>query len=270
MISIEALRRYAPPDPATSRSLRSEVRALDALLGAQGVQSGRLTEWIGAPSCGKTGLLRELVRGVRRQGVSVAWIDAGAELLATDWAESAPGRLWVVRPPRRREAAFCAEHLLSTASFGLVVLDGAPPLERSRSVRLQRLARHAGAALVVLGANTTGARVHRRFAFSALTGAPPPPAAMEAESAAPAPRSPSAHRHWPSLVSSPTPLQRALAHRAPLIWRVSGVEGRGGRGDARELILAEVASSRLIAAPSPPDRPSTRRLSSGGGRGRRR
>ena len=176
MISIEALRQYTPPGPATSRCLRSEVRALDALLGAQGVQSGQLTEWIGAPSCGKTGLLRELVRGARRQGVSVAWIDAGAELLATDWAEGAPGRLWVVRPPRRREAVFCAEHLLSTASFGLVVVDGAPPLEWSRSVRLQRLARRAGAALVMLGdvrAGTTQARAHRRFIFSTLAGAPP-------------------------------------------------------------------------------------------------
>ena len=151
MISLDAHLRHAPAQPDTRRVLRTGVRGLDALLGPQGVPSGQITAWLGAPSCGKTGLLRALVNATRRGGVSVAWIDAGAELMAMDWADDEPGRLWVVRPPRRGDAAFCAELLLDTASFGLVIIDGAPSLSRSRSVRLQRLARHAGAAVVVVG-----------------------------------------------------------------------------------------------------------------------
>jgi len=247
MISQDALFRHAPAPSDTPRVLRTGVRALDGLLGPRGVPSGHITTWVGAASCGKTGLLRSLIEETRRTGVSVAWIDANSELMATDWADDAPGRLWVVRPPRRDEAAFCAELLLDTASFGLVVIDGAPSLSRSRSVRLQRLARHAGAAVIVVGSTRSqlvGGRVQRRFAFSTL----PTPAVDE---------------------TIDSPLERALARRAPLVWRISGIEGKFVDGEGCELVLAEPISHRLVVAIPPPDRPSTRHVGARRGRGRR-
>lgn len=223
------------------------MRGLDALLGPGGIPSGQITVWEGAPSCGKTGLLRALVHAARREGISVAWIDAGAELMATDWADEAPGYLWVVRPPQRDQAAFCAELLLDTASFGLVVIDGGPQLSRSRTVRLQRLARNAGAAVVVVGSRRGAlalGRVQRRFAFDAASE-PGLEAAVD------------------------LPLERALTRRAPLIWRVAGREGKGLHGEGCELVLAEPVSHRLVATTLPLDRPATRHAGARRGRGRR-
>ncbi|MCA9537686.1 MAG: hypothetical protein KC620_02285, partial [Myxococcales bacterium] len=195
MFSIEQLRAVGTPAPI-QRTLWSGVRSLDALFGVEGLQSGQCVEWVGAPSCGKTGLLRALVSSARRQGVGVAIVDAGAELLAADWVEDAPGPLWVLRPPCRDEGAFCAEVTLRTGCFGLVVLDGAPPLDGTLGVRLQRLARKAAATLLLVRGpdeRAGGGRVHRRFAFRAAV----------------------------------LPADDPLARRAPLTWAVEATPTRG-------------------------------------------
>jgi energy-coupling factor transporter ATP-binding protein EcfA2 len=152
---------------AEVRALATGVAVLDAALTRGGIPCGRLTELLGARGAGKTTLLRHLVRATIARGLWVAYVDAARTLAPRDWAAAAraePARahgggggspaLWMVRPPRgephsRPRAAWCAELLLRSGAFALVVLDGAPPLTSAVAVRLARLARDGGSAFVV-------------------------------------------------------------------------------------------------------------------------
>jgi hypothetical protein len=141
---------------AEVRALGTGVTELDAALARGGVPCGRLTEVLGARGAGKTTLLRHLVRATVARGLWVAYVDAARTLAPRDWAMAAPGAarapgpaLWMVRPERAARGAWCTERLLRSGAFALVVLDGAPPLTSAVAVRLARLARDAGVALVV-------------------------------------------------------------------------------------------------------------------------
>jgi hypothetical protein len=100
-------------------------------------------------------LLRAFVEAAVERGEWVAYIDASRTLAPRDWggAESAGGtrKLWIVRPPEATKAAWCADVLLRSGSFALVVLDSAPPISRAIAVRLTGLARESNAAIVVVG-----------------------------------------------------------------------------------------------------------------------
>jgi hypothetical protein len=114
-------------------------------------------------------MLRTFVAAALQRGEYVVYIDASRTLSPRDWAELASTRFWIVRPPEHSKAAWCADVLLRSAAFSLVVLDSAPPLSRAVSVRLIGLARESNAAFIVVGASGAtrlgGAlrlRVHRR------------------------------------------------------------------------------------------------------------
>jgi recombination protein RecA len=66
--------------------------------------------------------------------------------------------LHIIRPPTPTRASWCADVLLRSGAFALVVIDGAPPISRSVAVRLTRLARDGDAALVVVGDVAEGER----------------------------------------------------------------------------------------------------------------
>ena len=133
--------------------LPTGIAVLDAALSGGGVPRGRLTEVIGTRGSGKTTLVRELVAtaiAVRRW---VAYVDASRTLSPRDWggaAMGASGLLWVVRPQQAARGAWCADVLLRSGAFGLVVLDGAPALSREVAVRLTRLAQESDAAFVLM------------------------------------------------------------------------------------------------------------------------
>ena len=150
--------------------LSTGVDTLDAALSGAGVPRGRLTELVGARGSGKTTLLRQLVRTTAQAGLRVAYVDASRTLTPRDWAPlpgekgrvrhgrrgrrgdpDEPDAIQMVRPKQADRGAWCADILLRSGAFALVVLDGAPPLSRAVAVRLTRLARDAGAALVVVG-----------------------------------------------------------------------------------------------------------------------
>lgn len=150
--------RPAAPGPIAPTG----VPGLDALLPGGGLPRGRVVEWLGPRSSGKTTLLRAGLAHLRGIGESVAWIDAGRTLYAPDWTDLVPGEgeFWVVRPRDAAEAAWCADLLLRSGAFGAVALHGADGageavgtggLRRAAAVRLQRLAEEAGALFVVLG-----------------------------------------------------------------------------------------------------------------------
>jgi len=127
---------------------------------------GRVIEWLGPRSSGKTTLLRVALAGLRATGESVALIDSTRSLYAPDWVGliAGEGRFWVIRPPDPTEATWCADLILRSGAFGAVALLGpphgvtgedmervAPLLHRAVTVRLQRLAEEANAVFLTVG-----------------------------------------------------------------------------------------------------------------------
>ncbi|MDQ8155166.1 MAG: hypothetical protein P3B98_10950 [Gemmatimonadota bacterium] len=162
--------------------LATGLAALDAALPEHGLPRGRLTEITGAPGSGLTTVARHLVATTLRAGWWVAYVDATRTLAPRDWAALGSHEgLWVVRPEDGTRGAWCADVLLRSGAFGLVILDGAPALSRTVAVRLVRLARASDAAFVVLAPNgqhagVAGAlqlRVRRASTKSSITGSTP-------------------------------------------------------------------------------------------------
>jgi hypothetical protein len=149
--------------------LATGIAALDAALPNRGLPRGRLTEMVGSPGSGKTTLVHRMVARAVADGWWVAYVDATRTLAPRDWADvghrerrkaygvsdgvrrEAGESFWVVRPGEPARGAWCADVLLRSGAFALVVLDGAPVLTRGVAVRLTRLAREADAAFLVLG-----------------------------------------------------------------------------------------------------------------------
>ena len=161
--------------PSSTPGLPTGVTALDTVLPGGGVPRGRLTELLAPAGLGKTTIARSLVAATIRGGGGVAWIDATRTLDPRDWADrdahSARGSraaggaiaafdaLWVVRPGDAARGPWCADLLLRSGAFALVVLDGAPVLPRAVAVRLTQLARESDAALLLLGEGTRASEV---------------------------------------------------------------------------------------------------------------
>ena len=132
--------------------LGTGVRALDAVLPGEGVPRGRLTEIIGALGSGKTTFVRSIVERAVEDGLWVAYVDASRTLAPRDWAHLGEGAgVWMIRPRDAARAPWCADVLLRSGAFALVVLDSAPMLTRGIAVRLTRLARDSNAALIAIG-----------------------------------------------------------------------------------------------------------------------
>ena len=165
-LQLGAIQESARPDRAP---LPTGIVELDAILVDRGIPRGRLTEIMGASGSGRTSMLRTLVTAAASGGRWVAYIDATRTLAPRDWAhvgsERAP--LWIVRPTNATRAPWCADLLLRSGAFALVVMDGAPHLSRVLAVRLTRLARDVGAAFIVTGesgGDATGSSVRIRLA----------------------------------------------------------------------------------------------------------
>ena len=164
-LQLGAIEELVRPDRAP---LPTGIAELDAMLVGRGIPRGRLTEITGASGSGRTSMLRTLVAAVATGGRWVAYIDATRTLAPRDWAhvgsERAP--LWIIRPTTSARATWCADLLLRSGAFALVVMDGAPQLSRVLAVRLTRLARDVGAAFVVTGehgGDATGSSVRIRL-----------------------------------------------------------------------------------------------------------
>jgi hypothetical protein len=148
--------------PSNTPGLPTGLTALDAILPGNGLPRGRITELLAPAGLGKTTLARTLAATTLRSGQAVAWVDATRTLDPRDWVQVDPtgsDALWVVRPGEAARAAWCADLLLRTGSFALVVLDGAPLLPRAVAVRLAQLARDADAALLLLGEGSRASEI---------------------------------------------------------------------------------------------------------------
>lgn len=146
--TLDSLRALLPAPLPTAPGLPTGLDALDAALASEGLPRGRLTEIVGAT--GKLTLLRQVVDATVARGEWVAYIDASRTLAPRDWAELGATHLWIVRPRAGAQAPWCADVLLRSAAFSLVVLDSAPVISRAIAVRLTGLARESNAAFVVV------------------------------------------------------------------------------------------------------------------------
>lgn len=165
-MSITALRQQLAAvvagTPSTTPGLPTGIHALDEILPGNGLPRGRITELLAPAGLGKTTIARALTEATLTAGNTVAWVDAARTLDPRDWVSVALGRndaLWVVRPGDAARAPWCADLLLRTGAFALVVLDGAPVLPRTVAVRLAQLAREADAVLLLLGEGTRASEV---------------------------------------------------------------------------------------------------------------
>lgn len=156
-MSLPALRQQlaailAPPRVGGAAAIPTGIEALDRALSDGGIPSGRLTEIQGVLGSGRTTLVRQLVLSAVDARRWVAVIDGSRTLAPREWAEAGEsGRLWVIRPSGADRSAWCADILLRSGAFSLVVLDGAPSLSRETAIRLTRLAREHDAALIIVG-----------------------------------------------------------------------------------------------------------------------
>jgi hypothetical protein len=156
-------------DPKTRR-IGSSIACLDALLNG-GIIRGRINEFVGHPSSGRTSLAALFVSAMTRQGEVVGWLDspnafdpasmamAGVDLRRVLWIathHSDGHRIESARPASHgRQSALlkAAEIVLDAGGFGLVVIDfGAlrHPIRQSAALRLARAAERSGAAVLVL------------------------------------------------------------------------------------------------------------------------
>jgi len=139
--------------PSQAPGLPTGLTRLDDVLVGGGIPRGRISEWMAPAGAGKTTLARQLAAQTLRAGHGVAWIDAQRTLDPTSLASDLAAA-WVVRPPDPSRGAWCADLLLRSGGFALVILDGGPVLPRPIAVRLAQLARDADAALLLLGDGT--------------------------------------------------------------------------------------------------------------------
>jgi hypothetical protein len=157
-LSLAELTRLLPPPAPLPPAIPTGIGALDAALQGGGLPRGRLTELLGPTGSGKTTLARAIVESTVAGHGWVAYIDAQRTLDPCDWTHLGDAEgVWMIRPHDASRATWCADVLLRSGAFALVVLDGAPLLSRSNAVRLTRLARDGNAALMILGDRAGGA-----------------------------------------------------------------------------------------------------------------
>ena len=152
----------APPErleqllSARSRGLAFGIPALDRLLPA-GLPRGQITALDAPLGSGGTALLLALAETALRGDEGVALVDAARSLAPQAAAHlAALGQFWVIRPRGTESAWWCADVLLRTGAFGLVVVEQPAAPARHVALRLQRLARDKHAALVVREAPAHG------------------------------------------------------------------------------------------------------------------
>ncbi|MDB4898794.1 MAG: RecA protein [Gemmatimonadetes bacterium] len=246
MLSLAELTRLLPPPAPVAPALPTGIAALDAVLQGGGLPRGRLTEMVGATGNGKTTLARAIVEQTVAAHGWVAYVDAQRTLDARDWVHLGDREgVWMIRPHDATRAIWCADVLLRSGAFSLVVLDGAPLLSKSNAVRLTRLARDSNAALMILGDRAGGA--------TQLGGAV---RLVVERPTATASRRPSGARHKEREEGGEERTTRTIAVRVD----------KGGTLRTVEVSCAIGVARRLCAHPEVPDRRGVARGQAGGSR----
>lgn len=143
----------------TTGAVATGMSALDAALPAGGLPRGRVTLW--RPGGGATAVLRSAALASVARGERSAWVD-GAGLVAGTFWEEGP----LLFRPRPGHAAACAEELLRSGGFALVVLTGGGAgLGDGEGVRLGRAAREGGSAFAAVTGSAPVSHLRVRSVF---------------------------------------------------------------------------------------------------------
>ena len=231
--------------------LSTGVDALDAVLPHGGLPCGRLSEWVVTRGGGGATLLRALVRRTARAGRAAAVVDAGRTLAARDWVALAQQPLVTfVRPTDPADGPFCAELLLRTGTFALVVLDGVG-VGAQMGARLAHRAEETGCALLILrpedspwiGTGQSGAVLRLRLAPRAR-----PRPETHSAAATPSAATPFAASR-PGASAAPHLPGRGAPGRA-----ITAALVKGGPYTEVTLTCARSETNRLCTHPRVPDR----------------
>ena len=224
LILPERLQRFIP---AARRGLSFGIPALDALL-PLGLPRGQITAFNAPLGSGGTALLLALAEATLRADEGVAFVDAARTLAPQAAAHLADlGPFWVIRPRGTESAWWCADVLLRTGAFGLVVVDQATAPSRAVAVRLQRLARDKDAVLVVreatrnAGMQTPGHHVMTTEGREERGGAGRPPAPCERSEPSDGRSPPSPRAAAPSFTPGAPPDPREQQAAAPATYGAS-------------------------------------------------
>jgi protein ImuA len=140
------------------RIVPTGLAALDAILPGGGVPCGYVTEFAGAPSCGKLGLATSLLVSTLGMGERAAFVDAGRAFfpaLSPGLVRSLAGLL-VCRVGGIADGVAAADLLAESGVFEVVVVDlvvrsgASGSVVRTALARLERAARRGGTATVVV------------------------------------------------------------------------------------------------------------------------
>ena len=148
-----------PVRQGTTGGVATGLGALDAALPAGGLPRGRVTLW--RPGGGVTAVLRSAAAATAAAGERAAWVDGPGQAAGASWVGGP-----VVFRPGREHVAVCAEELLRSGGFALVVVVwGGVGLGDGEGVRLGRAAREGGSAFVAVatGAPLTHLRAESSF-----------------------------------------------------------------------------------------------------------
>jgi len=226
--------------PARTRGLPFGVPALDALL-PLGLPRGQISALDAPLGSGGTALLLALAETTLRNDEGVACVDAARTLAPQAAAHlAALGQFWVIRPRGTESAWWCADVLLRTGAFGLVIVDQPPAAARAVMVRLQRLAADKNAVLAVR--RSDGQTVGQTPGFRASVRL-----CVRASSSGFVPAVPGAGAAWPgprmvevtiekggAPCAAEVPIALALPHRLRPHWAVRDRRPGAGSGPARQ------------------------------------
>ena len=222
MISKRLKKNLEMTQPLEAFVYRSPSVQIDSLLGPS-IAGGHIVSWNGARSSGKSALLRKLTEEMRIAAINIAWIDTQHTLSAADWSTPRAGKFWTIRPPTPTDAFFCAELLMRTNCFGLVVLDHGRGVPHQRMQRLKRIARQCRTTLVIIGTDLNASMPHAHSKISFQSQIKPP--------------------------------RNELEQRAPFQWQTLGTRRQTSHPDtAVPIQISEAYNDRLSARVLMPDR----------------
>jgi hypothetical protein len=149
-----------PVRQGTTDVVATGIGALDGVLPGSGLPRGRVTVWSGG---GGTAVLRSVCEAAVGRGERAVWVDGEGSITGSYW-RSGP----VLLRPAREEVLECAEVLLRSGGFAVVVVTGfgdrSSGLPETPGIRLARAAREGGGALAVLA--TSAPLTHLRVRSS--------------------------------------------------------------------------------------------------------
>lgn len=148
-----------PVHYGTTGAVATGVAALDSALPAGGLPRGRVTLW--RPGGGATAVLRSAAVATVEAGERAAWVDGTGHVTGASWVEGP-----ALFRPKPEHVAACAEELLRSGGFALVVLVwGGAGLGDGEGVRLGRAAREGGSAFVAVTEKAPVSHLRARSSF---------------------------------------------------------------------------------------------------------